>query len=163
MARLFRFLHVIATIGLVGSLAALLAMVTGASRLPADQVVVTHQALAWTLCRVTLPSVALLWLTGLLSIAVRTAFLEMGWVWAKLILGMAMTGIVFIVLWPGSDAVTERAAQSATANLRALFSPGFDREIVWTSVAIFLGAAATAFGIWRPRLPGFTVARTGAD
>ncbi len=161
MARLFKFLHVIATIGLLGSLAALLAMVTGATRLPADQVLVTHQALVWTLYRVTLPSVALLWLTGLLSIAVRTAFLEMGWVWVKLILGMAMTGIVFIILWPGSDAVAERAAQTGTASLRALFSQGLDREILWTSIAIFLGAAATAFGIWRPRIPGFTVTRTG--
>lgn len=163
MARLFRFLHVLATIGLVGSLAALLAMVTGVSRLPADQALATHQALAWTLCRVTLPSVALLWLTGLLSIAVRTAFLEMGWVWVKLILGMAMTGVVFIVLWPGSDVVAEQAAQSATADRRALFSPAFDREIVWTSITIFLGTVATAFGIWRPRVPGFTVARTGTD
>ena len=160
---MFKFLHVIATIGLVGSLAALLAMVMGAARLPADQALVTHQVLVWTLYRVTLPSVALLWLTGLLSIAVRTAFLEMGWVWVKLILGMAMTGIVFIVLWPGSDAVAERVAQTGTPSLRVLFSPSFDREIVWSSIAIVLGAAATAFGIWRPRIPGFTIARTGGD
>ena len=123
MARLFKFLHVIATIGLVGSLAALLAMVTGAARLPADQALVTHQALVWTLYRVTLPSVALLWLTGLLSIAVRTAFLEMGWVWVKLILGMAHDGNR---LHRPVAGVRRRGgagrANGTSATLRALFS-----------------------------------------
>jgi hypothetical protein len=76
---------------------------------------------------------------------------------------MALTGIVFIILWPGSDAVAERAIQTDVGTMRALFSQTFDREIAWTSIAIVLGAAATAFGIWRPRVPGFTLARTGGN
>lgn len=156
MARLFKYLHVVATIGLVGSLAAVLVLALGAAGLPSEQALVMFRGMAWIVARVALPSIALLWLSGLLAIAVRTAFLEMGWMWAKVVIGMAVTGIVLISLWPGSDAMTALDEPATAAALQALAAT-LARETGWAWAAVSLGLIATAFGLWRPKLPGFTV------
>lgn len=132
MARAFKYLHVIATTGLIGSLAVLAALaLRDGSILTADAV--PPRLTSWIFTRVTLPSVALLWIAGLLSLAARPAWLETGWVWAKLTLGFAMTGMLYIGFW------------------RALETPGA-QVISWSGATIALALAGAAFGVWRPRL-----------
>lgn len=133
MARVLKFMHVIAAIGLIGSLVVFAALALWSRRIAAGEGPILLQALSWTFARISLPSVTLLWITGLLSLAVRPAWLEAGWVWAKLILGFALTGILFIGVW--------RSMEMADAYL-----------LPWIGVAVALGLAAVACGVWRPHL-----------
>lgn len=135
MARVLKFAHVIATIGLIGSLVVFAALTLWSRRGASDASPLLLAAMSWTFARVTLPAAALLWITGLLSLAVRPAWLEAGWIWAKLVLGFALTGVLFIGVW--------RAMETAGAH----FLP-------WIGIAITLGLAAVACGVWRPRLWG---------
>lgn len=136
MARLIKFAHVVATIGLVGSLALFAALTLWLQRVPAGDAPPVLQAISWCFARITLPSVALLWITGLLALAVRPALLDSGWVWAKMILGMALAGIAFIGIWR----TLERFPEGPLT--------------IWLGVAVALGLTGAAFGVWRPRLWG---------
>lgn len=133
MARAFKYLHVIATTGLIGSLAVLAALALRDGSIITADAAVPPRVTSWIFTRVTLPSVVMLWIAGLLSLAVRPAWLETGWVWAKLILGFAMTGMLYIALW------------------RALETPGA-QVLSWSGATIALALAGAAFGVWRPRL-----------
>lgn len=136
VARLLKFAHVVATIGLVGSLGLFVALAIWLRRVPAVDAPVLLQAMSWCFARVTLPSIALLWITGLLALAVRPALLDSGWVWAKMILGMALAGIVLIGVWRTLERFPEGSL------------------VTWLGIGGAVGLAGAAFGIWRPRLWG---------
>jgi hypothetical protein len=133
VARVLKFVHVIAAIGLIGSLVAFAALALWFRRIAPNEGPTLLAATSWAFARVTLPSMALLWISGLLSLAARPAWLEAGWVWVKLVLGFALTGILFIGVW--------RSMETAGA-------PHF----AWIGAAVALGLAAVACGVWRPHL-----------
>jgi hypothetical protein len=136
VTRLLKFAHIVATIGLVGSLGLFAALAMWLQRVPAVDAPSVLQAMSWCFTRVTLPSVALLWITGLLALAVRPALLDSGWVWAKMILGMALAGLVFIGIWGALERFPEGSL------------------VTWLGVGGAVGLAGAAFGVWRPRLWG---------
>ncbi|MFM9927301.1 hypothetical protein VLK31_30275 [Variovorax sp. H27-G14] len=116
--RFFKLLHLLGLAGFAGGLAAQLLL----ARLDPPAPAAADLVARW----LSGPALLLLVGSGLLGIAVRPAWLEERWIWAKLLLTM----VIAPAAWFGSG----RAALAA---------------------ALALSVAAAAFGVWRPwrRLP----------
>jgi len=65
----------------------------------------------------TIPSLVVLIVAGLLSIAARPAYLDQRWIWAKAVLGMIVGGIALVVVSPGAQLAMVMAIE-ASANLK---------------------------------------------
>jgi hypothetical protein len=156
MRRFLKFLHEIGSIGFLGAVAALIvlhASVPDPSELErfAALRVAMDSVARWLL----LPSMAIVVLSGLLSVAIVPAFHSADWVWAKLAMGVLIFEVTFAAIQVpiGRAAEAARAAlvdESAVAELAALAEP-LSRQ--WGSLW-FIGAIAVAnvvLGVWRPR------------
>lgn len=154
MRRLLKFLHTMGAAGLMGSMAALLAMMSTA---PPPSALVAYTAASAAMSAVAtwiaLPSLALTLLAGLLAMAVNRAFLNAGWAWAKLATGVLMfEGVLVSVQGPMRQEAEQSAGALAgrvdPATLAASLGPM--RGTLWVLLAV--ATANVVLGIWRPRL-----------
>ncbi len=155
MQRLLKFLHVSGSAGFIGSVAATLAATVTAgspgSSEPAAACIVAVDAIRW----VALPSLLLLVIAGLLSIALRPAFLDQRWLWAKAVLGIAAGGIALVVVLPGLRRLAAlTVAVSPDQPIDTASAATLGTVSAWSAAIVLLALAATALGVWRPRLAG---------
>ena len=155
MQRLLKYLHVSGAAGFTGSIAATLAAIVTAGRRgsaePAAACMIAVDAIRW----VALPSLLLLVIAGLLSIALRPALLDQRWLWAKAVLGMAAGGIAFVVVLPGLRRFVPPAiAAAANEPISIASAATLDNVSAWNAAILVFALAATALGVWRPRLAG---------
>lgn len=155
MQKLARFLHIVGTIGFLGSVAVLLAL-TGRPP-PADpgQAVALRDTALWAARHVTAPAFVLTWVAGLISMAVQPAFLGMRWVWAKFLVGPVAGGLLMFAAIPTlerSRALATRAV--AGEEVGDLLAHAVSAEASWWWAILALSLLAVALGIWRPRLAG---------
>ncbi len=153
LRRLMKFLHTAGAIGLMGSMACFLVML---SMLPAPERIAEYALMRGTMGQIAkwifLPSIALTLVAGLLSMAVNRAFHNAGWALTKLATG------VLIFEW-GFVAVQGPMEQEAELSAQVLAGQGNPAELAqtlgaeWNSLWILLGVAAVnvVLGIWRPR------------
>lgn len=153
MRRLLKFLHTLGAIGMMGALASLLVLYTF---LPTPDVLAEYvrmrQAMGAVAEWVLLPSLGIVLISGLLSMAWTDGFHSAGWAWAKLATGVLMfEGTLFAVQGP-----LQRGAEQATQALAGELDPA---QIALTmssesgSIWIILGVAAAnvVLGVWRPK------------
>lgn len=153
MQRTWKSLHVVGVAAFVGSLVAAMAL-AAAARVPADAPAL-RGAIAWILWRVSVPAVMLVWVTGLLSMMTRPAYLEARWVWVKLLAGSTAVATVLVIAAPAADLATDLARRLATGQpVDAALSAATAREALWTRVTLIAALCAMALGVWRPRLGG---------
>ena len=154
MRRLLKFLHTIGAAGLLGAMAALVVMASVApppSRLPAYAAV--RGAMGAVATWLFLPSMGLVLIAGLLSVAVNRAFHNAGWAWLKLVTGIlifegSFQGIIGPIQQEAERSAAALAGHGDAAALAG--SPGAERGTL-----LVIGAVAIAnvvLGIWRPRL-----------
>jgi hypothetical protein len=149
-----KFMHTMGAIGLMGSEACLLALL---SFIPAptsiSEYALMRAAMGGIATWIFLPSFGLTLIAGLLAMAVNRAYHSAGWAWAKLLSG------VLVFEW-GLAAIVGPMQQEAELSARVLahevdpseLAASLDAE--WKSLCVML-ALATAnvtLGIWRPRL-----------
>lgn len=143
------------TIGLMGALAALLVLL---SSLPdpttsLGEYVVLRAAMGGIAKWLLLPSLALVLVSGLWSMAITRAFQSAGWALAKLALGVVMfKGVLMSVQGP----VQKEAALSAQA-LAGELDPAVLGTVMhseWAAcwVVLLIATANVVLGVWRPRL-----------
>lgn len=153
MRKTLKFLHTMAAIGFIGAIATFIVLhaalpePTDLERFAALRVAMGAVA-EWIL----LPSMGLVIVSGLLSIAATRAFQDAGWVWAKLALGI----LVFEGTLVYVQAPMQRAARRAQAALDGEIPVGELSGTLgaeWGSFWI-IGAVAVVnvvLGVWRPR------------
>lgn len=153
MKKLLKFLHLVASAGLLGGLATylVLAMLAPGEN-PAEFAAIRrgiHLLAEW----VILPSLLLALVSGLLSIAVHRPFMNLGWPWLKALLGLAMFEGTLLAVQSNA----RRGAELATKALAGDGDPALlaellrhERSGVWMIVA--LSVANILLGVWRPRL-----------
>ena len=153
MKRTMKFLHSLGGMGLVGALVATILLLTITPE-PAslEEYAQMRKSIGLIAERMLLPSLGLVLLSGLLSMAVHPPFHNAGWAWMKLGLGVIMfEGTLLSVQGPA-----ERAAIESQRALAGEVDPVVLANLVqgeWGSLWVILAVAVAnvALAIWRPR------------
>jgi hypothetical protein len=154
MRRLMKFLHTMGAIGLTGALAAQLILL---SFLPAPTSLEAYAQLRLAMGGIAeyllLPSLAVVLLTGLWSMALTTAFHGAGWVWIKLATGiLVFKGTLLSIQGPAEKEAALSARALAGELDPALLGQAMREE--WGALWVVMGIAVlnVILGVWRPRL-----------
>lgn len=153
MKQWLKFLHELAAVGVFGALAAHLVLIISAP----DQSLVEYAALRLGIAAIAkyllLPSLLLVLVSGLLSMAAHRPFIEMRWVWVKAGLGIVMFEGTLGAVQSTATRAAELAARAVAGNADAALLADVLRHEwtgLWTIFALAL--ANVALAVWRPRL-----------
>src|SRR5215510_1874364 len=149
MRRTMKFLHTLGAIGLMGSMACLLVLLSVAPPPSSlSNYALMRAAMSSIATWVFLPSLALTLVAGLLAIAVNRAYHNAGWAWAKLATG------ILVFEW-GFAAILGPLQEEAELSARALagtvdtadlaMSIGSERNSLWVLLAV--AAANVVLGV----------------
>jgi hypothetical protein len=151
-----KFLHTMGAIGLMGSMACLLVLL---SFTPSPHSLSEYALMRGTMAAIAkwifLPSLALTLIAGMLAIAMNRAFQNAGWAWAKLVTGVLMFEGGLVSIQGPIQREAERCASVLAGQLdpAALALPaGAERNTILAILAV--ATANVVLGIWRPRLAG---------
>jgi hypothetical protein len=141
-------LHVVASIGYGGALAACLVINLTASRMTAADYAAARQLFATIAQVVLVPSMAVVVVSGLLALAATRGYHDAGWAWLKALLGLSVFEATLIVVGAGQRQADLLAAAAEPVVRDALLRS--ERNTLWLLIA--LSAANVALAVWRPRL-----------
>jgi hypothetical protein len=153
MRKLLKFLHTMGGIGLTGALFVQLLMLQNMPPVDALTEYATARGQLGLVAQWLLfPSLAIVLVSGLLSMAWTDAFHGAGWVWMKLALGVSVFEGTLITIQGPATREAERAAQA----LLGEFDPallGATASSEWKSTLVILGVAIAnvVLAVWRPR------------
>lgn len=149
-----KFLHTMGAIGLMGSMACLLVLL---SVIPPpsslSQYALMRAAMSSIATWVFLPSLALTLVAGLLAIAVNRGYHNAGWAWVKLASGILIFEWGFAAVQGPMQQEAELSAQVVAGGAEAsalAASLAAEMNSLWVLLAV--ATANVVFGIWRPRL-----------
>ncbi len=156
MRRLFKFLHTLGAIGLMGAMACFLAaLILWPSVTDAAAQGAVVNALAAIATWILVPAMGLTLIAGLLAIAVTPAFHEAGWVWIKAATGISIfEGSFLYVAGPVQEAARSFAAHHVDA---ADLARTFSSERTALCVLLTVAVVNVALGVWRPKMPQIPV------
>lgn len=149
-----KFMHTMGAIGLMGSMACLLVLL---SRVPSptslSEYALMRGAMGEIATWIFLPSLGLTLVAGLLALGVNPAFHNAGWAWVKLATGVLVFEWGFAAIQGPMQEEAELSARALAhevdpATLAASLGPE------WKSLWVMLAIAVlnVVLGIWRPRL-----------
>lgn len=152
MKRLLKALHEIGAIGVMGALATCVVLAWTA---PTDSPVgyaAVRQGIAEVSKWILVPSLAIVVVSGLLSMAVTDAFHDAGWAWLKALLGLAMFEGTLLTVSGSARRAAELSAEAAAgqadpAQLAAVLRTEWGG--LWLLLALSL--ANIVLAVWRPR------------
>lgn len=153
MRKTLKFLHTLATAGIVGALAGYAIVLLTAPQETATSYA-SARAVISALCNYLLiPSLAIALFTGLIAIAVHRPFQDMGWVWIKALLGLAMFEATLAIVQAKANTAASIAAKIASGELGP-DAMGSALAQEWTSLGgiLALSVANVLLGVWRPRI-----------
>ncbi|HSG90383.1 MAG TPA: hypothetical protein VLA56_14305 [Pseudomonadales bacterium] len=153
LKKFVKFLHTLGSIGFTGAIASqmvLLALTPATTQLA--EYVQMRQAIAAIGTWVLFPSLGLVLTSGLLAIGINRAFHDVGWVWAKLALGISVFEGTLIAVHGPAQRIAERAAAALAGEIdpAVLDKPLHDE---WGAMSVIMGVALVniVLGVWRPR------------
>ena len=152
MRKLLKFLHSLASCGLIGALVCYGLMLVYAPQDTPRAFADMRQTISLLCTYLLLPSLGVALITGLLAMVAHKAFLDTRWAWLKALLGLSMFEATFAI-------VQSKAATAAAEALKIAAGEGDAAELAsaiasewWSLGAIFaLALAQVALGVWRPR------------
>ncbi len=153
MRKAMKFLHTLASCGLIAALLAYMVVLIKAPQATASTYADVRQTISAICNYLLLPSLAVALVTGLLSMAVHRPFQEKRWAWVKALLGISMfeSTLAIIQAKANSAAIISADVAHGAANSAEL-KTALASE--WSSLgAIFaLSIANIVLGVWRPAL-----------
>jgi hypothetical protein len=154
MKRLLKFLHEVGSVGLMGALLCHVALLVHASHLPPAEYLVVRRAIEVITRLVLFPSLIVVLLSGLLSIAVHSPFHNAGWVWVKAALGVpVLEGTLAGVQGTARDAAELAAKVAAGQPIPAdAMADVMRHEWGGLGVITVLSLVNIMLAVWRPRL-----------
>ena len=153
MRKALKFLHTLASCGIIGALLAYMIILLNAPQATAiayAEMRATIQALCSYLL---LPSLAVVLVSGLLAMAAHRPFQELRWVWIKALLGISMFEATLAIVQSKANYAAKISAEIAEGEPRAQ-DLARALEYEWYSLAaiLALSVANVVLGVWRPAL-----------
>ncbi|HKK93701.1 MAG TPA: hypothetical protein VJ925_09710 [Longimicrobiales bacterium] len=149
-----KFLHTMGAVGFIGAIAALLVLHASLPE-PTDleRFTVLRTAMGNVARWLLLPSMATVVCSGLLSMAVVSAYQSAGWAWAKLLSGIIILEGTLVYVQAPMERAAERAAAAMAGDI-PVSELGTTLQPEWGSFWVIGGVAVAnvALGVWRPRL-----------
>jgi Predicted integral membrane protein (DUF2269) len=153
MRKALKFLHTLASCGLVGALLGyMIVLVYAPQDTPRAYADVRH-TISLICNYLLLPSMGVALVTGLLAMAAHTPFQAMRWVWVKALLGLSTFEATLGIIGSKADYAAKLSAKIASGDAPPdALASGLHTE--WTSLAaiLALSIANIVLGVWRPRL-----------
>lgn len=151
--RTVKLLHTLGAIGLTGGLAAYMVLLATAPQDSLDAYADVRHSIRILSKWLIVPSLAVVMVSGLLSISVHPAFVNARWVWVKAALGLPTFEGTLVII----DGTAQRAARLAAQAADGGAGPERIGELMgneWWGLwwIMVLVVASTAVGVWRPRL-----------
>ena len=139
LRRVLKILHEIGSIGMVGTLATCIVLITFApTQSPVAYAALRQEILALTKW-LLVPSLVLVLISGLLAIAANRSYMDAGWAWVKALLGVSMFEGTLLTL-----AVTGQGDPVQMAQVLRTEWGG-----LWIILTVSL--ANIVLGVWRPK------------
>jgi hypothetical protein len=153
MRKILKFLHTLAACGLIGALLGYMILLLAAPQDDAGSYADMRQSVSAICNYLLLPSLAVVLVTGLVSMIVHPPFLERRWVWIKAASGIGMFEGTLAVIGAKAGHATELAMQIAAGQAeQQVLEEAIAYE--WHSLATImaLALANVVLGVWRPPL-----------
>lgn len=153
MQKAIKFLHSLASCGLIGALLGYMIVLIAAPQDTPAAYADMRQSINGLSNYLLLPSLAVALVSGLVSMIVQPVFLDRRWVWIKALSGLAMFEGTLAIIGAKANHAAKVSIQIAegTAEPDAL-DTALANE--WYSLAVImaLSVANVALGVWRPAL-----------
>jgi len=153
LRKILKFLHEVGAIGVLGAIASCIVLVATAPTQSLAQFAVVRQSIVAVQQWILLPSLLLVLVSGLLSIAANGVFMNAGWAWIKALLGVSMFEGSLLTISSRSREAAELSALAVTGQGDPqLLAEALRTE--WGGLWI-IGAVSVAnivLAVWRPRL-----------
>ncbi|MBK1725990.1 DUF2269 family protein [Halorhodospira neutriphila] len=153
LRKTLKILHTLGSIGLTGAVAVhlvLLGMAPGPEAIQEHAVI--RSAIAEVSGWILLPSLAVVFLSGLLSMAFYRPFRNAGWVWLKAILSLSVFGSILIHVHGTAIRTAEATRAAADGEIPVDRIPQYvhnEALILW--IILLVCIANVVLGVWRPR------------
>lgn len=153
MRKALKFLHTLASCGLIGALAGYAIVLIYAPQATASTYADVRHTITALCDYLLLPSLAVALVTGLLSMAVHQPFQDQRWVWVKALLGLSMFEATLGIIQSKAATAAIISAKIAAGDAE----PGALATAIaseWMSLGAIaaLSVANIVLGVWRPRL-----------
>lgn len=151
MRKVLKILHTLAACGLVGGLFVYMILLIEARQ----DTVAAYADLRWSIAAlsnyVLVPSLAIVLISGLLSIAVHRPFLNKTWVWVKAASGILMFKGVLTIVGAKANYAAKVSEQIARGEASAgTLKSALAYEWFTLGVVLVLAVANIVLGVWRP-------------
>ncbi|MEM7746677.1 MAG: hypothetical protein AAGB04_05475 [Pseudomonadota bacterium] len=153
MRKLFKFLHSLASCGLIGGLVCYMIVLLTTPQATASTYADMRVTIAAISNYLLLPSLAVALVTGLMSMAVHSPFREFRWVWVKALLGLSMFEATLAIVQSKANYAASVAAKIAQGQARAedlVVALTYEWYSLWAILG--LSVANVVLGVWRPTL-----------
>ena len=153
MKRLFKFLHEVGTVGMMGAVAAQLIMAVHAQGLPDLEYAAVRQSILLVSEWLLLPSLCVVLLSGLWAMAAHSPYHNADWAWIKLgMTALVLEGTLIAVQGPAKQAAELSLRIAAgEAELGAQLQDALRHEQGGAVVVLLLATANIVLAVWRPR------------
>lgn len=152
LKRLIKALHELGTVGVMGSFAAVIALIVSAPAVGTSEYAAVRHGIATITHWLMVPSLEVVMLSGLVALMLNEGYMNAGWAWLKALLGVAMFEATLMQVDGTARHAAELAAQVAVgegnpAKLAEML------RIEWGALWLLMGLAYInlVLAIWRPR------------
>ena len=151
--KLLKILHEIGAVGVLGALASCIVLVATAPRHSMAEYAAVRHGVAAITQWLLVPSLAVVLISGLLSIAATEAYINAGWPWLKAITGISMfEGSLLTVSGSSRQAADLAAMAAAGQGDPALLEQALHTEWGGLWIITVVSIANIVIAVWRPRL-----------
>jgi len=150
-----KILHEIGAVGVLGSLAACIVLIATAPRVSMIEYAAVRHGIAAITQWLLVPSLAVVLISGLVSIAATEAYINAGWPWIKAVTGISMFEGSLLTISGSSRQAADLSALVATGRADpAMLDQVLRTEWggLWIILAVSL--ANIVIAVWRPRIGG---------
>jgi hypothetical protein len=171
MKKLVKFLHEVGAVGVMGALAACIVLVATAGPAPdtplpvgtsAGPVAVPAGLAAYAAVRhgmaqitqwMLVPSLAIVTITGLLAIAINSAFTNAGWAWLKALMGVSLFEGSLLTIAASARQADELMSMALAGQADPLALAQILRT-EWGGLWLIMGVSVAniVLAVWRPRI-----------
>lgn len=153
MRRAMKFIHTLASCGLIGALLGYVIILLYAPQETPRSYAEARLTISLLCDRIVVPSLGIAIVSGLLAMAAHRPFLDTRWAWLKAILGLSLFEATLAVVQAKATTAAAMAARIAKGEPETAALAEVLASEHWSVAAILaLSVAQVVLGIWRPRL-----------